>query len=416
MAYLYYFYRSTVDLAVRDNLQFGSEMGSVSAAIAAGRGFSSPLFKNPSGPTAWFVPIYPYLLAAIFKIFGIYSYPSGLIIRTLDAALSAFTCWPIWAIGNKTFGKATGKAAAWTWVFLPTSLYFSVVWVWDTALATLWMAFLFDATLSMRGCDKPRWWLGYGALWGVAAMINPSLLSVLPFLALWAIWPLRYRLADAARLAALASVIFIACITPWTIRNYVVFHKFIPLRSNFGLELWVGNNSAVGIMDAVYLHPNDNPAEGLKYVRMTEIPYMADKQREAFHFMRTHPADTARFMWHRFADTWLGTSQSPSEAWNGAPLYAKAFMVWTWGFSLLSLLGVLFAYRSGNYAAYPFAWVMLVFPLMFIFTHTSQRYSFPMSPIMQILAAYAVVFPLTHLARYFTNSSVATAITVQSSS
>ena len=69
MAYLYYFYRSSVDLAVRDNLQFGSEMGSVSAAIAAGRGFSSPLFKNPSGPTAWFVPIYPYLLAAIFKKF-----------------------------------------------------------------------------------------------------------------------------------------------------------------------------------------------------------------------------------------------------------------------------------------------------------------------------------------------------------
>ena len=114
--------------------------------------------------------------------------------------------------------------------------------------------------------------------------------------------------------------------------------------------------------------------------------------------MRAHPADTARVMWRRFADTWLGTSQSPSEVWNGVPLMCEGVPVVDWAFSLLSLLGVLFAYRSGNYAAYPFAWVMLVFPLMFIVTHTSQRYSFPMSPIMQILAAYAVVYPLTRLA------------------
>ena len=38
------------------------------------------------------------------------------------------------------------------------------------------------------------WWIGYGALWSAGAMINPSLIAVLPPLALWAIWPLRDRL------------------------------------------------------------------------------------------------------------------------------------------------------------------------------------------------------------------------------
>src|SRR5678815_64790 len=55
------------------NFQFGAETGAVAAAIAQGRGFSSPLRMVQTGPTAWFAPVYPYLLAGIFKLFGVYS-------------------------------------------------------------------------------------------------------------------------------------------------------------------------------------------------------------------------------------------------------------------------------------------------------------------------------------------------------
>ncbi len=58
---------------VRDDLPYGLELGRVARAIAAGQGFSSPLLTMDSGATAWFTPIYPYLVAGIFKIWGIYS-------------------------------------------------------------------------------------------------------------------------------------------------------------------------------------------------------------------------------------------------------------------------------------------------------------------------------------------------------
>ena len=328
MILLFTYYHMSQQSMIRDNAQFGAEMGSVAAAIAAGRGFSSPLFKNPSGPTAWFTPMYPYLLGAIFKLFGIFSYPSGLIIRTIDIAFSAFTCWPILDIGTRIFGKTTGKAAAWAWVFLPSSIFFSVVWVWDSSLAALWMALLFAATLRLRGSDRPLWWIGYGALWAVGALINPSLISVLPFLALWAIWPLIPDLARVAKLTAVTSLVFIACIAPWTIRNYVVFHKLIPLRSNFGLELWLGNNPAVVGTWSPELHPSDSPEEASKYVHMTEIPYMEEKQREAIHFIRTHPADTAQLVLHRFADNWISMGESPIDVWGHSPFYQKMFLLW----------------------------------------------------------------------------------------
>ena len=260
------------------------------------------------------------------------------------------------------------------------------------------MALLVAMTLKVRDSSRLRDWIAYGALWAVGAEINPSLLSVLPFLALWAIWPQKQHFARAARLAAAVSAIFIAGIAPWAVRNYVVFHAFIPFRSNFGLEFWLGNNINVPDGWSPSLHPNDDIMEGARYTAMTEVPYMAEKQREGLRYMRSHPADVARFTFHRFENNWLDLWDSPADVWGHAPPSLKATIIGNCLFSLLSLLGALFAYRSQNYAVNMFASVMLVFPMVFYFTHTSLRYRFPMDPIMAVLAVYAVAYPLSRCA------------------
>lgn len=343
-----------------------------------------------TGPSAWLSPIYPYLLAGIFKLFGTYSYLSNIVIHTIDCSFASLTCWPIFAIGKKVFGRATGAAAAWLWVVLPTAIFFPIIWVWDTSLTGLWMALLIAVTLNLRGDDRMRDWLGYGALWGIGALINPSLLPVLPPLALWAIWPLRRQFLRSARLAAASAAIFVVCLTPWTIRNYVVFHKFVPLRSNFGLELWLGNNPDVPDTWTPQLHPNDNMEEAKKYAAMTELPYMAEKQHEALAFMRTHPTDTMRFFFHRFANTWLGIWDPPSDIWTHLSLYYKMILVSNMAFSLLSLFGLLFMQRKKGDWGFPFASVLLLFPIVFYVTHPAQRYRYPIDPILSVLTMYAV--------------------------
>ncbi len=399
--FLYYYFHFIVQRVIRENLPFGYEAGSIAAAIAQGRGFSSPLRMVQTGPTAWFTPIYPYLLAGVFKVFGVYSYTSNLVIRCFNNAFSAFTCWPIYTIGAKAFGKRFGRAAAWIWVCFPMSLFFSTVWVWDTALSTLVMTIIIAATLEVRGSERRRSWIGYGALWAFGAMVNASVLSVLPPLALWAIWPLRRQLLPAGKLLAASSLIFAAGITPWTIRNYVVFHKFIPFRSNFALELWLGNNPAVPDSWSPWLHPNDDPSEGEKYARMTEIPYMQEKHHEALLFMRTHPVETMGFIFRRFSDNWIAMWDPPSDIWSRVDLETKLGILGNCLFPLLSLVGVLLAYRQRNEIAVPLASVMLFFPLVFYVTHTSSRYRHPMDPIMLVLAVYALAYPVTHVLKRF---------------
>ena len=378
---------------------FASETGAIAASIAAGRGFSSPLRFVRTGPTAWLAPIYPYLLAGVFKMFGIYSSASSLVIHTINCAFSAFTAWPIAAIGALAFGKRTGRAAAWLWTILPTSVFYSIFWIWDTALAGLWMALLVLATLKLRGSSRLAAWVGYGALWGVGALINPSLLSVLPFLALWAIWP--QTPARAAKLASASALIFLACLAPWTIRNYVVFHKLIPLRSNFGLELLLGMR--VDVPDGIRspLHPNDNLQEAQKYARLGEIAYMQDKQREALAMIRESPMGAVTLFMRRLEENWLDLWDSPFDLWVAATLTGKLQMLGNFLFAALCWLGALTALRVRKDAALPLAMVLLAFPLVFYLTHASLRYRQPMDGIMLVLATYAAGDLLSRLATRF---------------
>jgi hypothetical protein len=279
------------------------------------------------------------------------------------------------------------------------SLFFSTVWVWDTALSAFMLALIVAATLEVRGSESTRSWIGYGALWALAAMVNPGVVSILPGLALWAIWPLRVRFATAGRLVLASSLIFLAGIAPWTIRNYVVFHKIIPFRSNFGLELWLGNNPGVPDSWSPWLHPNDDSSEAAKYARMTEIPYMAEKQQEGIRFIRTHPRDVLNFTLHRFANNWLGMDEPPSDIWSHVSLQVKLIVLGNCLYPLLSLLGIFFAYREQNEIAVPLALVMLFFPLVFYVTHASTRYRHPMDPVMLILAVYGFAYPITYLTK-----------------
>jgi hypothetical protein len=70
-------------------------------------------------------------------------------------------------------------------------------------------------------------------------------------------------------------------------------------------------------------------------------------------------------------------------------------------FPVLSLLGVLFAYREQNEAAVPLASVMLFFPLIFYITHSSSRYRHPIDPVMVVLSVYALAYSVTHVLKRF---------------
>jgi hypothetical protein len=339
----------------------------------------------------WFTPIYPYLAAGVFKIWGIYTNASKLVLMTLNCAFASLTVIPIYCCAQRTFGKSVAVGASWAWVFLPNALFYPIAWIWDTAMAALFLSLIFWATLAVSEKKNVWPWVGYGALWAAGVLINPSMLSLLPFLGGWALWQSRKNSTQWPKFAAGMLLIFALGLVPWTVRNYRVFGKMIVFRSNFGLELWLGNNPDVPDLWAPWLHPNENFAEALKYKNMGEMAYMADKQHEALAFMRTHPADTMHFIYSRFVQNWLAISESPADFWGSTSLLIRALFILNLTLSLSTFLGVLFMQRFRSSQAFPYAMVPLIFPIIFYFTHASPRYRFPMDPIMMLLSTYGFV-------------------------
>jgi hypothetical protein len=215
---------------------------------------------------------------------------------------------------------------------------------------------------------------------------------LLPFLAGWAALRAAGGWMPAAKLAALSALAFLFACFPWFVRNYVVFHQVVLFRSNFGLELWLGNNEQVPDSWTPELHPNDNEEERAKYLRMGEIAYMAEKEHQAIEFIRTHPYDFGRFVFHRFMHNWTGLWGPVADAFPAAPLLSEVYLTGKCLFSLLAFLGLIFASRSRIEGATPLAVVILVFPIVYIISHTSSRYRHPIEPIMAVLTVYAVAF------------------------
>jgi Dolichyl-phosphate-mannose-protein mannosyltransferase len=386
---LFYYRASNWPRPVSGSYQFGAETGRLARALAAGEGFSSPLNAD-TGPSAWMTPLYPLLLAGIFKVYGIYSWASFLVITSLDCAFSALTAWPVWAIARRAFGTSSGVAAAWIWAVLPSAVFFPVAWVWDTSLTALAFALIVLATMEVQDTERAGAWAGYGVLWGAGAMVNASVVATMPFLLGWATHELRARSARWMKPALVGLMAFGVVISPWFIRNYVVFHRLILFRSNFGLELWLGNNPRNPGVWSWWLHPNDDDAERKIFTQLGEIPYMELRQRQAEAWIRAHPREFAHDTFHRFMDNWTGFDE-PLEDLLNRPWDSVSIFLVDLIFPLLALPGALLAYRRRNAYAFPFASAIMFFPLVYYVTHTSLRYRHPIDPLLCVLAAYSLV-------------------------
>src|ERR1700759_2471255 len=85
-----------------DHLQFGWEMGRIARALATGFGYADP-FTGHSGPTAWSPPLYPLLIAGVFKVFGVYTAASAWVLLVINSIFSAATSSVIYEIAARCF-------------------------------------------------------------------------------------------------------------------------------------------------------------------------------------------------------------------------------------------------------------------------------------------------------------------------
>jgi hypothetical protein len=370
---------------------FIGETGNIARSLALGRGFSDA-FRQGTGATAWLTPVYPLILAGIFCIFGIYTAASFIAAVALNIIFSAAVCVPLFYTGRKIAGAGVGAMAAWFWALFPNAIMIPYEWIWDTCLATFLTALILWFTLQLADeSTRARDWCLYGLLWGFALMTNPALAALLPFLLGWAAY--RARSAQPAQkvlaLPALALMMVVLCCVPWTVRNYVAFHRFVPLRTTFPFALWLGHNRVFDPHSPITTRVTPYE-EGQEYRRLGEDAFMRKKWTEALLFIRTHPALEAHLFEQRFVAFWFGLDSPFKRFLDAESLGGRILLLANFLATLGTIGGLIAVWIKWRQYAFVLSLFPAVFPWMYYITLPYLRYRHPIDPILMLLAALAV--------------------------
>ena len=397
-----------------DHFTFGYEMARIARALVTGYGYADP-FSGHTGPTAWIPPLYPLLIAAVFKLAGIYTPLSAWILLTLNSVFSAATSLCVYEIAARCYSRSDFKRrpdsrhsvalwSAWIWALYPAAMQYAVRWVWETSLSTFLFAAVLVLALRMRAIGEPantsgrgphgqvfvrgvgstRRWLLFGFLWALIALSNSTMLLFLPVCGIWILIGSPQKSAALTR-ATLAGLLFIACITPWIYRNWRAFHAFIPMRSNFGAELYAGNGpGAYGFRYGVLIGLPEQDIQHRLYVRYGELAYVHQRGQLAKAWIRANPGHFVALTLKRFYFFWASVPHPTGKHWFLDLIRQVNYCLP----SITGLLGLILSLRRRIPAAGLFAWAFVLVPITYYIVTVEARFRHPLEPLIVILSVY----------------------------
>jgi 4-amino-4-deoxy-L-arabinose transferase-like glycosyltransferase len=177
-------------------------------------------------------PLYPYFLAAAHAPFG-----SLFAIKLLQAFLGSLLVPAVIRLTDRAFGGRAAIVAGTIAALYPEFIWYaSHFWCETIFLTLLWWAV--ERVLAADAGRSTRTAAIAGFLFGLAILTRETLLYLLPIAALW-LGSAREE-KGKARAAALVTAAFLV-VAPWTVRNWIQFHAFIPVSTGGGLNLYQGN-------------------------------------------------------------------------------------------------------------------------------------------------------------------------------
>ena len=342
---------------------------------------------GPTGPTAHTSPLYPILLSLIFRLFGT-GVPGEIVKEVSSSAIASllYAALPILSTACG-LGLATGVVAGVGGALVPVNFWAETKGSFEAPLAGLVLVlFCIASARTWRSKDfSMRSALIVGSISGVGLLLSPNFAPItLTTLFLGYVLSGRANTKLYIRFVAIVLGIVVLCLTPWTIRNYVVLGGPVWARSNLGLELYIANNDiasanvSVNYMSHLFhrAHPLASAAERAKVRTMGELPYEHEKLATAEQWIKTHPR---RFM--------VLTIQRMGYFWF--PRMVRPAQTMLMGlFTVGAVAGLIRFLRSGNATAWLFLGVLISYSLIYYLVVPQPRYRYPVDWVLIFLTSF----------------------------
>jgi hypothetical protein len=270
----------------------------VARSIRAGEGFAHP-FDNPTGPTAWVPPLLPLFLAGVLELSNGSSIVVTRTIIVLQEVALAVTLILVLLLARRST-RWIGPELAAAVFFLMVLAHFRLCFL-TAAIDCGVIMITMDLILAGLCWAKPLADWKKAAAWGIfgglAGLVNPVPGFVWGGMTI--VMALRERAWSRLAVTLFAAVLALA---PWTIRNYLVFGRLIPIKSNLVYELYQSQVLApTGMAHGWSRHPGSpSTPEGRVYRQLGEAEYLDRKREQLWQAIRDNPEEFIDRVAHRF--------------------------------------------------------------------------------------------------------------------
>ncbi len=348
------------------------------------------IYHNPSSSTVFMMPGLSFTLAFFVKIFGRYGGITAL--RVFHAVLQTASMYLIFLISRKIFNSKVGLVA-----ILISCLSISEYWLPNLVLTeTIFKFFtLLLIYFSIYAIEekKTKYYILGGIALGLGTLFRPAITTFpIVILIMWLIH--KYKFKEMLKYGAIVVGIFCIILSPWWIRNYYDFHRFIPLTLATGNPMLQGtyinydqsSKATDGLNYNKYPYPSKPSEIGNNRTEMNIAKY---RIRE---LMPKEPMKYLRWYTIGKANNQVKSPYFDKDGFLGVSIWrAQQVHSLTWKLCLVGVLGY-FTNKKRNRMGIFILFTIIYFVIAYLPFMGMARYFYPSMPYVTIFAAVGVVF------------------------
>jgi len=343
-------------------------------------------------------PLYPYLLGAVYRIFG-----EGLLApKIAQAFLGALTCAVVAVLARRLSGRAAGLAAGALLATYGPALFYDGQ-INKTTLA-MFLSALFALALLVSDGRRKGWIAFGGFVLGLAALVHENANLAAPLVVAWLLFPAgRAPWKERGARAAIFAAGWAIAVAPATAHNVAASREMVLITTGGGENFYTGNHEGASgryspppfVRPDPFFEHEDFRAEAAR--RLSRPVTRSESSRfwwdEGWRYLLTHPGPALALLGDKFSVFWNAFERPDNFFYENFRRFSRTLSLPLTGFGIvapLALLGMTLSARRWREFFPAFA-VVAAFLLSALIFFTQSRYRMPAVPLLAVFAGQAIV-------------------------
>ncbi|MBC8062133.1 MAG: glycosyltransferase family 39 protein [Clostridiaceae bacterium] len=346
-------------------------------------------YHRPPEATVFMMPGLPFILSFLMHIFGKFGGITAL--RLIQAVFQILSLLLVFFIARKLFNSKVAIIAVILNLLCVWEIWIPNLVLTETFFKFLVLCLMFFSLYALEE-NKLKYYALGGLFLGLSALFRPTIVTYpILILIMWIIKKVRFK--DALKYTLVVAGIFCIVMSPWWIRNYSIFHRFIPLTLSTGNPMLQGT--------FISYNQKTKATDGLDYTNYnTKDPKLTEIEKNDMEIALSNyriktlfPKQPFKFIyWYTISKGWIQVN---------FPFYWKEIfginvtkaINYNYLLLLLGTLGAIYYFMSKNknkLVILPIA-TIIYFVIVYLPFYTMGRYFYPALPYVIILASYFIV-------------------------